>query len=59
VSDAYTFWVGAFTTLWVVMFFGFSARQIRKAHEHPEGRTSARSAEQPRDTLLHERDRRG
>ncbi|MDP9149401.1 MAG: hypothetical protein M3O36_05610 [Myxococcota bacterium] len=34
-SDAYTFWVGVFTTLWVVLFFGFSARQLRKTYEHP------------------------
>lgn len=33
--DPYTFWVGVFTSLWVVLFFGFSARQIGKANERP------------------------
>ena len=31
-ADAQVFWVGMFATLWVALFFGFSAYQIRKTY---------------------------
>ena len=34
-TDAIIFWVGVFTTLWVVMFFGFSAYELRKTYSLP------------------------
>ena len=44
--DARTFWIGAFMTLWVVMFFCVSAYELFKTR--PVVLESAASAGQPR-----------
>jgi hypothetical protein len=35
VSDTFTFMVGIFASLWMVLFFGGSAVQLRKTYEQP------------------------
>ncbi|MDP9034422.1 MAG: hypothetical protein M3O50_06415 [Myxococcota bacterium] len=41
-SDTPTLVVGAFSTLWVVLFFGFSAVQIRRSQERASALSSDR-----------------